>query len=139
MERADFERIFRRYMTECFAHRRIGRELKERVILEVENRLRMQPDLIKEESPADEADPLRRGMDKRNLDREREIYDYMLLFRSFLSDDADEGNLLSSFLKDRYGMKGLGHFLLAIAENLIYQRPCELEEVNVYFRIEAPR
>jgi hypothetical protein len=138
MERADFERIFRRYLTECFAHRRMGVELKERVILEVENRLRMQPDLRKEENPAGDADPLRRGMDKRNLEREKEIFDYMLLFRSFLCDDGDEGNVLSSILKDKYGMNGLGHVLMALAENLIYQRPCEREDVDVYFRIEAP-
>jgi hypothetical protein len=139
MERADFERIFRRYLTECFAHRRISGELKERLILEVETRLRAQPDLRKEQSPSGGEDPVIRGMDRRNLEREKEIFDYMFLFRSFLSNDGDEGNALSSILKERYGVNGLGHVLMAITENLIYQRPCEPEEVELYFRIEPLR
>ncbi len=138
MERAQFDRELKVWVSWFFSFLRLEGELRERIVLEVETRLRSMEDLRKEDFANGEPDAYRREKEKRNLAKEKQIYEYMMLFRSFLPLTAKQENLLSKRLKQEFGIGGFGELILAVEEALVFQRPVGQEEITAYYRIDAP-
>ncbi|PKL36215.1 MAG: hypothetical protein CVV44_18535 [Spirochaetae bacterium HGW-Spirochaetae-1] len=138
MERANFEREFRNYLVNYFGFQKMGGELKEEIILMVENKMREMEDLKKENIYEKEPDHLRREKEKRNLTREKTIYDYMVLFRSFLYGEQMENNIITDFLRQQYRISGITTLFTIIIEVLIYQRPAKIEEFIYRYRVRTP-
>jgi hypothetical protein len=138
MERAQFDRELRSWVTWFFSFLKLEAEMRERILTEVDKRLRMLEDLQKEDFMDGEPVSYRREKEKRNLEKEKQVYEYMMLLRSFLPHDSKQENMLSKGLKRLFGIDSLAAFLLAAEEALVFQRPIGWEEVVSYFGIVAP-
>jgi len=138
MERPQFERELKSWVSWYLTFLKMDGDLRERIVTEVETRLRAQEDLRKEEPIDGEPDATRREKEKRNLEKEKQVYEYIMLFRSFLPINAKQDSLLSRRLKQEFGFGGFTELILAMEEALAFQRPVGLEEIIAYYRIEAP-
>jgi hypothetical protein len=138
MERAQFDRELKVWVSWFFSFLKLDGELRERLILEAETRLRSLEDFRKEELIDGEPDAYRREKEKRNLAKEKQVYEYMMILRSFLPIDAKQDCLLSKRLKEEFGVGSLTEIILAMEEALVFQRPVTREEIAAYYRIEAP-
>jgi len=139
MERSSFEREFKDYIIHFFSIIKLDVETRERIILQIENTLRSFDNLRKEEIAQDDSEHIKREKEKNNLKREKEIYDYIMLIRSFLPTDINEDNHLSKLLKHKYHIDHFSDLLLYITEALIFQRPFQTDDMINYFKIEAPK
>ena len=120
------------YITSFYSFYKLDIETKEQIILLVENKLRLLNDLKKEEVFNNDSSGQKNEKDKRNLKREKIVYEYMMALRSFLQPHYSGFNrtdILSDHLKIQYGINSLAEFLFIIAEALIFQRPIELKDL----------
>jgi hypothetical protein len=138
MERPHFEREFRQYICNFMAFQKLDTETREAMILMVENKLRESEELKKEDINQRDSDQLRREKEKRNLAREKSIYDYMLLLRAFLPGELNSETPLSKHLKGHYQVNNLSKLLMIIAEVLVFQRPLRYEEIIHHYQIQRP-
>ncbi|OHD63031.1 MAG: hypothetical protein A2176_09430 [Spirochaetes bacterium RBG_13_51_14] len=138
MERVQFEREMRNWITWFFSFLKLDGEVREKILIEVENRLRMMDDLRKDNFIDGEPDAYRRDKEKRNLEKEKQVYEYIMLLRSFLPVDPRQECLLSKRLKQRYGLDSFVDLLMAIEDALVFQRPMRQDDVETYFGVCAP-
>lgn len=138
MERPQFDRELKSWAASFLSFLRLDGETRERIILEVENRLRSLDEMRKEDYTNGEPEAYRREKEKRNLAREKQIYEFMMLLRSFLPIDPKQDCLLSRRLKNEFGISGLAELMLAMEQALVFQRPVGSEEVAAYYHVEAP-
>ncbi|MCP4137255.1 MAG: hypothetical protein GY754_40170 [bacterium] len=139
MERQNFEREFKSFIVNYFSFQKLGIETREEIILEIENRLRSLEDLEKEQVQLEDPDPERRAKEKRNLAREKQVYEYMMLMRFFLASEVPEDCRLSKHLKNKYRINDLTELFSIIGEVLLFQRPVTLVELISYYRIFSPQ
>jgi len=138
MERPQFDRELRGWVIPFFSFLRMDSDLRERIMTEVERRIRAMEDLRKEEYVEGEPDAYRREKDKRNLEREKQVYEIMMILRSFLPIDPAQDCLLSRRLRERFGVDSLYEFMMAAEEALAFQRPLRREELEAYYGIQPP-
>lgn len=138
MERAQFDRELRSWTSAFLSFLRLDGDTREKIMLEAETRLRGMDDLKKEAQAENETDSARRDREKRNLDREKQVYEFMMLFRSFLPVDPKQDGFLSKGLKKEFGVGSLLDLVMAIEEALVFQRPVTPEEVGLYFGVQPP-
>ena len=138
MERAGFEREIGSYIKQFYSFLKIDTELRESIILQVENTLRQTSDLKKEEAAVDEDDVSRRKRQKRNLEREQEIYDIILHLRSFLPVNENEDTLLGRMLNERYGIESFSFLMKALIECLVIQKIITAGDMRAYMRVLTP-
>lgn len=139
MERQNFEREFKKYLINFFAFQKLGAEIREKIILAVEDRLRSQEDLAKEELNEKDPDPVKARKEKKNLQKEKAIYEYMLLIRSFIHGELTDDTRVAKHLRSFYGIQNFEQFLIMIAEVLMFQRPVNIANITRYYEIETPR
>ncbi len=96
MDRGAFEDELKGFVVPFFSFLKLPAETRELIILQVENRLRTTDDLRKEEAGTNEPEAARRAKEKRNLEREKRVYEYMMLLRSFLPGGVRSDSALSS-------------------------------------------
>ncbi len=138
LERPQFERELRDWMASFFSFLKMDGETRERMLTEAEMRLRSLDDYKKDEHIEGEPEAYRKEKEKRNLEKEKKIHEFMLMMRSFLPIEAEQESMLSKRLDQRYGIGGFYPFLNAMAEALVFQRPISLQDIEIYFKIEAP-
>ncbi len=138
MERQHFDREFKNYIVNFYSFLKIDQEKKEEIILQVENTLRMMDEFKKEEAFPGEGDQSRRLREKTNLEKEKKIYEFILLMRSFLPASEKDETHLSKFLKQKYNIESLNELIFIITQALVYQRPFRKIELERYYSIEAP-
>ncbi len=139
MERQNFEREFKSYIVNFFAFQKLGVEVREQMLLAVENKLRSSDELAKDEINQRDTDQVKRDKEKANLVKEKKIYDYMLLMRSFIHGELTDENTIAKYLRTFYGINNIEQFLVMISEVLIFQRPLKISDLTKYFVIETPR
>ena len=139
MERHNFEREFKNYLVNFFAFQRLGAEVREQILLSVENRLRGSKDLTKDEVNQRDPEPVRREKEKKNLEKEKKIYDYMFLLRSFIHGEMTDENTIARYLRTFYGINTIEDFWVMVGKVLIFQRPLKISDIISYYRIETPR
>ena len=138
MERQTFERELKAYVVNYYSFLKLDGQTRESIILMMENKLRMIDELRKEDVLKHDSDQSRAAKEKRNLDRERKVYEYIMAVRSFLPVSPFEDNMLSRKLKNSYNIDHFTVFLNSMLEALVYQRPFSEKELNTYFDIHAP-
>jgi hypothetical protein len=138
MERKDFENEFRAYTVDFFSFYLLSAETKEQMISLAEQRLREMDEFRKE--IVNEKDPLpsKAEKEKRNLEREKKVYDYLYTLRAFLSAGAEGDNAASKYLNSAFGISSIPELLLVALEALVFQREIALPDVVEYFDIAAP-
>jgi len=138
MERKNFEREFKGFTTKFFAFSKLSNEIREKILLDVENKLRHLPELKKEEVTEDDAETIRKSKEKSNYTKEKQIYNFMMLLRSFLPTDLEDGGLLMKGLKKKYNINSLWEILFISQEVLVFQRPIVLQDLLDYYNIQEP-
>lgn len=138
MERAQFDRELKGWALTFLSFLKLAGELREKIMLEVETRLRAMEDLIKETAVENEPESSRRDREKRNLEKEKQVYEYMMLFRAYLPVDPKQDGLLSQRMKNDFGVGGILDLIMALEEALVFQRPVAPDEVASHFGIQPP-
>ncbi|MGL4370730.1 MAG: hypothetical protein ACRCUT_13820 [Spirochaetota bacterium] len=139
MDQRHFEPEIKPFLIRYFSFREIDAGMRESIILAVENKLREMEDLKKEQIHQIDPGQIRAEKEKRNLECEKIIYDFMMTLRSFLpSLDPAEG-VLSQHLNSRYGIASLEKYLVIISEALVFKRDIRGQELVSYYSVRAPR
>ena len=126
------------YITNFFSFQKIDIETKEQILLISENKLRLLSDLKKEEINPGDSLSKKNDKEKRNLTREKIIYDYMITLRSFLQSNfepSNKGNILSEYLKVKYRINSFSDFLIMLLETLVFQRETGLSDIIQHYNI----
>ena len=138
MERAQFERELRGWVTWYFSFLKLNADMREKIITEAENRLRLLDDFRKDAFLDGEPPAYRKDKEKRNLEKEKLVYEFMMLLRSFIPLNVGQECLLSKRMKEQYGIRGLGEFMVVIEEALVFQRHVEAETIAAHYGIREP-
>jgi hypothetical protein len=136
LERQQFEREFGGFIKGFYSFIKISPEMREGMLLEVELRLRSADDLKKDEMSELDADD--RARKEKETVRDKEIYNYIMLLRSYLPSVQNEDSVLTRFLNKKYKIDGLSQFLYAVSEALVFQREVTLNEICAHFEITQP-
>jgi hypothetical protein len=138
MDQRHFEQQLKPFCVWYLSFRELDTAAKENIILAVETKLRDMDDLKKEQIHQIEPASARSDKEKRNLEREKVIYDFMMTLRSFLpSIDPSEGTLCQ-YLKHKYDFASLEELCLTLMEGLVFQRDLTTQELVRYYGIKAP-
>jgi len=135
MEQWGFERELKSYVINFYSFLRIDLKERDKFFLVIENLLRQQPDLHKEEiSETDERAVVVRK-EKSNHKKEKQIFEYMGLMRSFMAVPGESDSLLARELNSKHGIFTFSDFLNMALEALVFQRPFTMHELNAYYEI----
>ncbi|MFW6365543.1 MAG: hypothetical protein ACOC2H_03590, partial [Spirochaetota bacterium] len=122
-----FESELANYIQHYFGFHSLDAELKEFIILTVENKVR---ELEQADNPAPEE---KLEGSTRSLKHEKAVYEYMMTLRSFIhNQDAGKG-LVDTYLSSAVGTATLHDFLVVLAEALVFKRRTTLTEIKAYF------
>lgn len=138
MDRGAFEDELKNFVVPFFSFLKLPAETRELIILQVENRLRAADDLRKEEVVSSDSGAARNAKEKRNLEKEKQVYEYMMLVRSFLPGSVRADSALSQTLRQKYGIPSYPHLLLALMEALVFRREIEYRDLDAYYDIRPP-
>jgi len=139
MDQRHFESELKSFCIQYFSFRSLDTGTRENIILAVETRLRDMEDLKKEAVHQIDPGSIRAEKEKRNLEREKIIYDYMMTLRSFLpSIDPSEGTT-SQMLKARYDISSIEECILIMMQCLVFQRDIKQAELMRYYSIKEPK
>jgi hypothetical protein len=138
MNRNAFESELKDFALYFFSFQKLDIELRERMLLMVENALRTAGDLKKE--PVNQVDPehIAREKEKRNLGREKQVYEFMMLMRSFLPAAPEAESMVSAHLRSVYGLESYPGFLVMLMEALVYWREIEMRDIENYYGVAPP-
>ncbi|MBN2435923.1 MAG: hypothetical protein JXK07_11725 [Spirochaetes bacterium] len=132
---AAFEAELLPYARMVFSFSMIETELRENIILMFESKLREQSDYKKD--IISENDPESSSKQKRNLAREKAVYDIIVTLRSFMPDANTEGSL-DRYLKNSTKIANLRDLTVVLLETLIFRRQMSRTELKRYYSIKAP-
>ena len=138
MDRRSFEPEIRGYVIHFFSFLKMTVEKKESLLLLIENTLRAQEDLKKETVHDDDSDSKVREKEKKNLEREKIVHEYLLCLRSFLPAAIDSESAVERHLRHNYSIPSLGEFLKITLEALVFQREVAINDITGYYSIDAP-
>lgn len=138
MDRSDFESELRSYTVGFFSFRLLDSETREQILLMAENKVRILDDFKKEIVNEKDSEQLKRAKEKRNLAREKLIYEYMMNLRVFMSSVTDSNDSVSRYLNTNYSIESLSQFLLIILEALVFKREIEADKIIAYYEITSP-
>ncbi len=138
MDRVDFESELRGYTVGFFSFQLLDSETREQIILVAENKLRLLDDFKKEIVNEKDSEQTKRAKEKRNLSREKSIYEYMVDLRAFLSSVTNSNDSVSKYLGVNYSIESLTQLLLIILGALVFKREIESDQVISYYEITAP-
>ncbi len=131
-----FEIELKSYIINFFSFFRMDGEIKEQILLLVENKLRVMDDLTKDETNKHDSSSLTADQEKKNLKKEKLIYDYIMILRCFLQAGFNKSDMLSDYLKLNFGINSLPDFLLILSEALAFQRKINLGEIISTYNIK---
>ena len=132
---AAFEAELLPYARMVLSFSMIETELRENIILMFESKLREQSDYKKE--IISENDHESSAKQKRNLVKEKAVYEIIMALRSFLPDANTEGSL-DNYLKGAAGIANLRDMTVVLLETLIFRRRMSRAELKRYYAIKAP-
>jgi hypothetical protein len=138
MEKNNFDRELKEYIKKYFSFLKFKSETREEMILLIENKLRSLSDFKKYEISANDNDTIKKEKEKENYAREKLVYEYIAILRSFLPAVQDDNGFVSRQINIHYGVRNITELLLSCAESLIYQRPFTQRELMAYYEITAP-
>lgn len=138
MERSTFESELKDFVVFFLSFQKLDPELRERLILLVENKLRLIPELSKEIINQNDAEHVRNEKEKINLSREKLVYEFMVLLRSFLPAALKSDSMISEHLKSNYGIASYPQFLLTLMEGLVFWREIDFRELERYYEVRPP-
>ncbi len=137
MEQYGFERELKPWVIKFYSFMRIDVKDRDKILLAMENFLRQEPDLQKEEVLESDSRSMVARKEKGNYKKEKEIYEYLGLVRSFLPIPGELDSLIAQELNKRYGIFTLSDFINMTMEALVFQRFFAMHELNSYYDIRT--
>lgn len=134
-----FENEIRSWCIFFFSFRELDTSTKENIILSVETYLRTMPDLIKEQVLPFDNSSLREGKEKRNLEKEKIVYEYMMTLRSFLPSINPENGNISRMLQSQYSIQSIEEMLIALYGALVFRRKSATSDIIRFYSVKAPK
>jgi len=134
-----FENELRSWCTYFFSFREIDTSTKEGILLNIETKLRSMPDLNKEQVLPFDNDSARIGKEKRNLVKEKIVYEYMMTLRSFLPSVNPENGIISKRLQSEYSLSSIEMMLVTMYSALVFQRMVSVSDIIRFYSIRAPK
>ncbi len=137
MSSSHIESELQSYITNFFFFTKLDAETKEQILLIAENKLRLLDDIKKEEIFPGDSPGQRNEKEKRNLKKEKYIYDYMITMRSFFYSGLTNPkmtNIISEHLLVNYGVNSLHELLIILFEALVFQR--EIDSIDIISRYD---
>jgi hypothetical protein len=134
-----FETEFRGWTSYYLSFREIDTSTREAIILAIETRLRDMEDLAKEQVLPFDDESVRSAKEKRNLEREKAIYEYMMIIRSYLPSIEQTEGLVSKHLAARFDLSSFEDLVLTVYSALIFQRSVVVPELTRFYNAHAPR
>ena len=138
LDRNAFESELKNFVLPFFAFQKVSIERREHILQTIETMLRTLPDYKKEEINEKDPEQVRREKEKLNLAREKRVYDYMVLMRSFLPSKVDEDNKINVLLRNRYDIPTYAEFLRMVMEVLVFWCDMDYRDLERYYEIETP-
>jgi hypothetical protein len=138
-DQRNFEREIRNWAIQYIAFRETDTSTKEGIILVIETKLRDMDDLRKEQVLPFDNDSERSSKDKRNLEREKTIYDYMMTLRSFLPSVDPSDGLVCKQISSRYNILSLEEFIAIVFSALIFKRRITMRDILRYYDVKQIR
>ncbi|MDR3237368.1 MAG: hypothetical protein LBT84_02565 [Spirochaetia bacterium] len=140
MERANFEREFKKYLCDAFAFQRLNDDKKDSIQKHVKEKLILMEDLKKEDVYGEDSDLVKKEKEQRNFEIDKKIYYFVNLLHSFMYDDDDNNkdNPVYDMLHERYGINGYNTLMTMIIQALIYQRQAKIEDFVYKFEVKSP-
>jgi hypothetical protein len=138
MTPAHIEAELESYITNYFSFQKLDIETREQILLLAENKLRNLDDLKKEEINPEDSLSRKNEKEKKNLEIEKTVYEYMMILRAFIQSyfpASNKGDVLSEHLKVNYGINSFPDFLIMLLEALVYQREIELTDIIRHYNI----
>ncbi len=138
MDRTSFDTELRDFVLYFFSFQKLDIEVREQMLSLVENFLRVSDDLKKEVINQKDPNSVVREKEKKNLAKEKQVYEFMMLMRSFLPAELSSDDVLSARLRSDYGVASYRQFLVLIMEALVYWRETDEKEIGNYYAVAAP-
>ncbi len=138
MDRSNFESEFKNFVVGFFSFQKLGGETRERLVSLVESKLRDIQDLRQEIINQVDPDHVRGEKEKRNLEKEKKVFEYIKLLRSFLPHGREAGSVVSSGLSERHGVDTFPQLLVMVMEALVFRRETGMRDLEVYYAIKPP-
>ena len=135
MEQANFERELKPYVVYFHSFMKMNEKHRDVVLALVEQFLKKEPDLIKEEIYGNEEKSVLAQKESDNHKKEKYIFEYLGAIRSFMVIDKESDSLLAECLKEKYGIPTLEEALNIILEALVFHKPFIHSELIEYFDI----
>ncbi|HNX57968.1 MAG TPA: hypothetical protein PKK43_02635 [Spirochaetota bacterium] len=134
-----FENELKSWCIFFFSFRELDTSTKENIILSVETYLRTMPDLMKEQVLPFDNSSLREGKEKRNLEKEKIVYEYMMTLRSFLPSINPENGNISRVLQSQYSIQSIEELLVAIYGSLVFRRKVTTSDIIRFYSVKPPK
>jgi len=138
MERKNFSRELTKYFNTYFSFLKLDADVREIIVLQFEHKLRESEDLRKEDILNNDTESIKNLKEKRNFEKEKKIYEYIKLIRSFLPNAPHEDNMVSTHIRKNYSIGGLTELLHISMEALVFQHHVKIEEIQKYYSVETP-
>ena len=136
-ERKNFERVYKSYLINYFSFSMLDFEISEKILVCVEDSLRKLPDLQKQDILKEDSEFAKASKENTNIDIEKYIYEFLMILRSFLSDNQKEKTYLSEHLKKKYkNLDSLFQYIYITSEALIFQKAFTIKELVNYFEVK---
>lgn len=127
-----YERELKHFTVKFIAFMDLDTETKEQIISTIESKLRSMDDLKKENTETTSGT----DAEKRNLKREKYVYDYMMSVRSFLPQYKISAGAAEKILQQKYAINNLADFILILNEALVFRHITGFEELRKYYEIQ---
>lgn len=126
-----FERELKEYTKLFLSIMDMDNSTKEQIISTIETKLREMDDLKKEDTESSSGT----DAEKRNLNREKYIYDYMVTLRSFIPVYKISSGGVDKVLQRKFGIDNYADFLLILNEVLVFRHTLAFDELRNYYSI----
>lgn len=129
-----FENIFKEYIITYLSIDALDTSTKEKIIQLTEEKLRLMPDLQKDDVEESDTEQLKSKKEKSYLKKEKIIYSYLMLFRSFVSS-LNMNEPLAVFIQKNCNLESFSDLLKIIFESLIFRKEIQMYELIDYYNI----
>lgn len=138
MDSKDFESAFKNFIVGYFSFSIMKADTREQVIALAEKKLRNLDDYKKEALEESDSEKIKKEKEKKNLKRERKVFEFILYLRSFISAIADKENAITRVIRIETPIESFTQLLTIIMEALVFRRAVSVENIIEYFEITSP-
>ncbi|HEY1405602.1 MAG TPA: hypothetical protein VF857_03245 [Spirochaetota bacterium] len=139
LDQRNFESELRSWSSYFLSFRELDTSAKEGIILTIETKLRDMDELRKESILPFDNESVRVSKEKRNLEREKQIYEYMMILRSFLPSVDPSDGLVAKHLLTRFSIHSIEELIVITYCAIVFQRTISITDIIRFYTIKTPQ